>query len=335
MVDADFSHPLSSDQRDDALEYSRDMFAVLAKMDYTAASNIPVGAIRLNTTARRLQAYNGAGWDDVDLDDAGVIKMFGGGSVPNGWLLCDGSAVSRSTYADLFSAIGTSFGVGDGSTTFNLPPSGRFYLNKAAAGTGSTLGETGGSLDHTHTGPSHTHTIAHTHDLNSHTHTLSAHTHGMNSHTHGMAHEHTVVGHYHSASGTQLPTTSAGNHAHEVYTRANSAMTAGNSGVVPELSAGTNDTVATTTTGAHTHYAQGTVGNVAGNDGDLNRATESGTKTVTDAATGNTGVPSSDVTGAASGSTAASSAANSGAGGTGNTGSANPAYVVVNFIIKT
>lgn len=45
------------------------------------------------------------------------------GSVPTDWLLCDGSAVSRVTYADLFSVIGTTWGAGDGSTTFNLPNS--------------------------------------------------------------------------------------------------------------------------------------------------------------------------------------------------------------------
>lgn len=52
---------------------------------------------------------------------AGVVSQFAGSSAPTGWLMCDGSAVSRSTYADLFSAIGTTWGSGDGSTTFNLP----------------------------------------------------------------------------------------------------------------------------------------------------------------------------------------------------------------------
>lgn len=51
----------------------------------------------------------------------GAVIGFAGSSAPSGWLLCDGSAVSRTTYADLFTAIGTSYGVGDGSTTFNLP----------------------------------------------------------------------------------------------------------------------------------------------------------------------------------------------------------------------
>ena len=51
----------------------------------------------------------------------GMIGWFGLGAVPDGWLLCNGSQVSRTTYAALFSAIGTRFGAGDGSTTFTLP----------------------------------------------------------------------------------------------------------------------------------------------------------------------------------------------------------------------
>lgn len=51
----------------------------------------------------------------------GVISAFGGASAPGGYLLCDGSAVSRSTYSNLFGAIATAYGIGDGSTTFNIP----------------------------------------------------------------------------------------------------------------------------------------------------------------------------------------------------------------------
>ena len=60
-----------------------------------------------------------------DVIDATVptwwISLYWASSAPNGWLLADGSAVSRTTYADLFAVIGTTYGVGDGSTTFNLP----------------------------------------------------------------------------------------------------------------------------------------------------------------------------------------------------------------------
>ena len=51
----------------------------------------------------------------------GVVQAFAGNTLPNGWLLCDGSAVSRSAYAALYAVIGTTYGAGDGSTTFNLP----------------------------------------------------------------------------------------------------------------------------------------------------------------------------------------------------------------------
>lgn len=52
---------------------------------------------------------------------AGIIQMYGGSTAPDGYLLCDGSAVSRTVYQSLFEAIGTTYGAGDGSTTFNLP----------------------------------------------------------------------------------------------------------------------------------------------------------------------------------------------------------------------
>lgn len=76
--------------------------------------------------------------------------------VPDGWLFCDGSAVSRTTYADLFAIIGTSFGAGDGSTTFNLPTKeGLVSVGIKSSDTDfDTIGETGGSKElqqHNHT----------------------------------------------------------------------------------------------------------------------------------------------------------------------------------------
>jgi len=89
----------------------------------------------------------------------GTISPYGGTAAPSGWLLCNGAAVSRTTYANLFAIIAELYGVGDGSTTFNLPDlRQKFPIGKAAAGTGSTLGGTGGAIDHVHT--THTHTIS-------------------------------------------------------------------------------------------------------------------------------------------------------------------------------
>jgi microcystin-dependent protein len=83
----------------------------------------------------------------------GVMMEWPTATAPTGWLLCDGSQVSRVTYNALFNVMGTTYGAGDGSTTFTLPDfRGKFALTKAASGTGSSLGSTGGSIDHTHTG---------------------------------------------------------------------------------------------------------------------------------------------------------------------------------------
>jgi len=51
----------------------------------------------------------------------GMMSLWGGATAPADWLLCDGTAYSRTTYANLFTAIGTTFGTGDGTTTFNVP----------------------------------------------------------------------------------------------------------------------------------------------------------------------------------------------------------------------
>jgi len=79
---------------------------------------------------------------------AGEVKMFAGAaaSAPPGWLACDGSPVSRATYAALFSAIGTTYGAGDGSTTFNLPD----FRDRFAVGGGTSYapGATGGEATH-------------------------------------------------------------------------------------------------------------------------------------------------------------------------------------------
>jgi microcystin-dependent protein len=78
----------------------------------------------------------------------GTLDMFAGSASVSGWLYCDGSAVSRTTYAELFLVIGTTFGVGDGSTTFNLPDL-RNRVPVAGGGSFATVGATGGEVTHT------------------------------------------------------------------------------------------------------------------------------------------------------------------------------------------
>jgi microcystin-dependent protein len=94
---------------------------------------------------------------------AGVITQFGGSTAPTGWVLCDGTAYSRTiTYNNLFTAIGTAYGVGDNSTTFNVPNlKGRVPVGLDSTQTEfDTRGETGGAKTVTLTEaqmPGHTH----------------------------------------------------------------------------------------------------------------------------------------------------------------------------------
>lgn len=71
----------------------------------------------------------------------GCVQAFAGSATPNGWLLCDGSAVSRTDYAELYSVIGTTYGAGDGLTTFNLPDlTDKFIQGNATSGTVKSAG---------------------------------------------------------------------------------------------------------------------------------------------------------------------------------------------------
>lgn len=101
----------------------------------------------------------------VDLTPPGVIHEFAGSVVPTGYLLADGTAYSRTTYAALYAALGgvsSPWGQGDGSTTFNVPNrKGRVAVGRDAAQTEfDTLGETGGAKTHTHTSAAHTHVLS-------------------------------------------------------------------------------------------------------------------------------------------------------------------------------
>ena len=115
---------------------------------------------------------------------AGVINMWATTTAPTSWLLCDGTAVSRTTYAALFTVISTTYGVGDGSTTFNVPNlKGKVPVGRDSADVSfDSMGETGGAKTHTLLT---TEMPVHTHVQDSHNHTQNSHNHTQNSHTHG------------------------------------------------------------------------------------------------------------------------------------------------------
>lgn len=256
----------------------------------------------------------------------GGIMLYAGVAAPTDWLLCDGSAVSRTTYADLFAVIGTTFGVGNGSTTFNLPDL-RDRLPMGASGT-KALGSTLAAATHTHgvaslTLSNHTHTgAAHTHGLTgasvgSHTHTMANHTHTGANHTHTMGnHTHTGAAHTHGLTGA-----SVGTHTHAL-TGAAAEITIGGAGA-PVMSIN-RVTVSSWTDNVEANFASaGTGGNAKTAGAQLIGSTD----TTAPSLTGPT-----DSTTPGAGSTPSSNAV----GGTLDAAQAPlPPYQALNYIIKT
>lgn len=116
----------------------------------------PVTAATINDRLDELDAAIGLGGGSI----VGEVRMWVTDTAPPGWLLCYGQAVSRSTYASLFAIVGTAFGVGNGSTTFNLPDlRGRTVIgqddmggtsaNRITAAAADSIGGSGGAETHT------------------------------------------------------------------------------------------------------------------------------------------------------------------------------------------
>lgn len=137
-----------------------DEIATLPVEDGALIYNYETGATYLDYGNERIPT--GGGMPTGDTFPIGAITSYAGDTAPVNWLICDGSAISRTTYADLFNAIGTTYGAGDGSTTFNLPNlKGRVITGLDSSQTEfDALGETGGEKTHTLTineMPSHNH----------------------------------------------------------------------------------------------------------------------------------------------------------------------------------
>lgn len=127
----------------------------------SAVTDAKIAGMTSSKLSGDLPAISGASLTGIEGTVTGTILSWSTASVPTGFLECDGSAVSRSTYSALFSAIGTTYGSGDGSSTFNLPN----LQDKVQVGksSGKALASTGGS---------ETHTLA-TSELPSHSHSSS------------------------------------------------------------------------------------------------------------------------------------------------------------------
>jgi microcystin-dependent protein len=226
------------------------------------------------------------------------------GQPPRGWLWCAGQAVSRSTYAALYDAIGTTHGTGDGATTFNVPDfRGRVFIgldNMGGSDAGrlaasNTLGGTGGQ----------TAVVAHTHDLSSHTHSTPSHSHGAGSLA-VSSHDHSTPNHQHG-----FGTSSDGSHTHS-YTIQDGGEGA-SAGV--DIGVARDDTTGSTTGSDGSHSHSGTTNN----DG-----------------SGTTGSASPSVSGSTStdGSGTSGSPSNNTSGSTGSGTEQLPPYMLVHILIK-
>jgi microcystin-dependent protein len=241
----------------------------------------------------------------------GIIQAFAGSAAPSAnWLLCQGQAVSRSTYSSLFGLVGTTYGVGDGSTTFNVPNlSGRVLVGRDAGQTEfDTLGETGGAKTHTLTSgemPSHSHT------QDAHNHTQNAHNHGQDAHNHSQnAHNHTQDAHGH---GMNDPT-----HAHDQNIGAN--IGAGGS-------TGFNMTSVSTTNSTLGQYTNGIGTNAAATNVSVQNTT------ATNQAATATNIAATATNQAATATNIAATATNQNTGGGGAHNNLQP-YIVLNYVIK-
>jgi microcystin-dependent protein len=299
--------------------------------------------------ATKIHSDNSSGGGGVA---TGAMLMFAGSSAPSGYLIADGSAISRTTYAALFAAISTAHGAGDGSTTFNIPNmQGRFAVGRHPSGNLPTLGATGGTFDHVHSQSNHTHAMAHTHSQ-SHEHTIShshtyAHTHSLQNHVHYMQHTHTIPNHAH---GFSLSTNSY-THGHTLTTRSSTA--AGTTAIRGSDNAGTTYSNGNTTfnSASHSHTVTGNIGpNTAGDGlftssgvikGDVglqpNDYTNGSSAGSTDSGGGTTdSISTSSSTSISNTTTGGASTANTGnPTAATNTGSANSPFIALNYIIKT
>ena len=234
-------------------------------------------------------------------DPAGTVVSWAGAatSLPTGYLLCDGSAISRTAYSDLFAAIGTTHGSGDGSTTFNLPNLvERFVLG--ADGNDPTVASTGGTSDAI--------LVSHSHTINNHTHSFS----GSGSDTVNISVSGTTgnqsANHTHTFS-----TDTQGDHNHQWGTDDNQGAGGGTNN--PDANGGQSWKGTTSTNGAHSHG--GTTAGVSNNHN--HTFSGSGSDNVSISVSGTTGNPSNTGTNAQ---------------GSSATGANMPPYYALCYIIK-
>jgi microcystin-dependent protein len=185
------------DDPDDVVR--RQIEAIESRVQNVEVNTIPGGSITGGLLAAGSVTRAALGANGLPI---GMTMWSASPSIPAGWLYCDGSAVSRTTYALLFASIGTYWGAGNGSTTFNVPDMrGKVALGNGAAG--HDLGETGGT---------ETYDLSHAHDIK-HTHTgsTSASTDANNTIQSGTGASTRPTGHVHPYTTPAMPDTNSAN----------------------------------------------------------------------------------------------------------------------------
>lgn len=264
--------------------------ATQANVESQASS---AGAIYYDSANQKVRYYDGTSW--ADLSASGNVEMpvasiqpWLGASAPSGWLICNGQAVSRSTYANLFSIISTRFGSGNGSTTFNVPDVQGYQITGAGTSLGnvdSTATFRGGTVDagsvaahsgtaavHSHsltytaaTESQHTYTHSHSATVSEGTSSPAAHTYSDTSNA-GQSHTHTAsvasggstiataggVTRTSVAHTHSAPSVSTDTHTHSVSTASWSAHTSHRHSPSFSLSSSGSTTSATPSTHNHT-----------------------------------------------------------------------------------
>jgi len=281
------------DSQDD--DFANGINSCLNKAGANAATgNIDLGNNKIINVAAGTSSTDAANFGQIGTAisaamPTGSITMYAASSAPSGFLLCNGDPVSRSSYSTLFGIIGTTYGSGDGLTTFNLPNlTQRFPLGKATSGTGASLGSTGGAIDHSHSVP--------------------AHYHGMGTGSTAAV----DISHTHAASSVTGTIGPSGAHSHT-----EAACNTGTSGTAPidriqitgRAGAATATVSIASTSSDHSHAVTAGMLSAAGQT----------LSTTSKSVTGTVGL----VTGGVDGNAAMTSGTN------------NPPFLVVNFIIKT
>lgn len=168
-IKKDFIEVAGIDEYDNTSTYAEGDYCIYNNKMYKCTTEILTAegwtAAHWTETSIVEEIDNGGGGSQVlgDTLPIGIIMEYPGSNIPSGWLLCDGQAVSRTLYSELFNLLGTTYGSGDGSTTFNVPNlKGKVAVGKDDNDTDfDTLGETGGEKTHilsVNEMPSHSHT---------------------------------------------------------------------------------------------------------------------------------------------------------------------------------